>query len=175
MAKNISIKCIVDFPNVFTPKKIMNQGEPVYSATLIIPKDSHNAIEAIDFMCSALVENDKRLKGQSFVRFPLIDGDTANSEGESYPERYHNSYILRAKTNFAPTVYEMDDTKKYIELDESTDKVYAGMEAIVNINLYVYSVGGNRGIAVGLGDMCVTGNGEPFYTNSPEEKFDTYL
>lgn len=178
MAKNerITVKARIDFPNIWTPKKIMNQGTPVYSATIIIPKDNKVACDKIVEICNKLTENDTRLQGQNFVRFPLIDGDGTNSEGKPYPEHYHNCFILRAKSNYRPHVFEYNNlTELYSELDDDDERVFAGMEALVDISFFAYAVGGNRGIGVGLGDMCITGNGEPFYNNDPAEKFGSFI
>lgn len=178
MAKNerITVKARIDFPNIWTPKKIMNQGTPVYSATIIIPKDRKALCDKIGEICNHLMETDSRLNGQNFVRFPLIDGDGMNSEGRPYPEHYHGCFILRAKSNYQPHVFEYDDISGlYRELDDDDEHVFAGMEALVDISFFAYAVGGNRGIGVGLGDMCITGEGEPFYNNDPSEKFGAYL
>ena len=178
MAKNerITVKALIDFPNIWTPKKIMNQGTPVYSATIIIPKDRKAVCDKIGEICNHLIENDSRLQGQNFVRVPLIDGDGMNSEGKPYPEHYHGCFILRAKSNYQPHVFEYDDISGlYLELEDDDGRVFAGMEALVDISFFAYAVGGNRGIGVGLGDMCITGGGEPFYNNDPSEKFGSYL
>ena len=116
------------------------------------------------------------MHGQNFGHVPLIDGDGMNSEGKPYPEHYHGCAILRAKSNYKPHVFEYDDISGlYHELDDDDERVFAGMEALVDISFFAYAVGGNRGIGVGLGDMCITGNGEPFYNNDPSEKFGSYL
>ena len=178
MAKNerITVKARIDFPNIWTPKKIMNQGTPVYSATIIIPKDRKAVLDKMGEIYNHLVENDARLKDQKYVRFPFIDGDGANSEGRPYPEHYHGCFILRAKSNYQPHVFEYESSSGlYRELEEGDERVYAGMEALVDISFFAYAVGGNRGIGVGLGDMCITGEGEPFYNNAPSEKFGSYL
>ena len=178
MAKNerITVKARIDFPNIWTPKKIMNQGTPVYSATIIIPKSREALCDKIGEICKNLMENDSRLNGQNFVRFPLIDGDGMNSEGKPYPEHYHGCFILRAKSNYQPHVFEYETSSGlYHELDDDDERVFAGMEVLVDISFFAYAVGGNRGIGVGLGDMCMTGAGEPFYNNDPSEKFGSYL
>lgn len=178
MAKNerLTVKCLVDFPNLWEPRKIMDQGKPVYSATLIIPKTNETFINKLREICNKLSETDARLKDQQFVHFPLIDGDATNSDGEFYPERYHGCFILRAKSNFPPHLFEYNGiTDMYRELNYGDERVFAGMEAKVNISVFAYAVGGNRGISVGLGDMCITGKGEPFYNNDPHEKFGSCL
>ena len=60
MAKNerITVKARIDFPNIWTPKKIMNQGTPVYSATIIIPKSREALLDKIVEICNHLIEND---------------------------------------------------------------------------------------------------------------------
>ena len=178
MAKTerITVKARIDFPNIWTPKKIMNQGTPVYSATIIIPKDRKAVCDKIGEICNHLMETDSRLNNKDFVRFPLIDGDGMNTEGKLYPEHYHGCFILRAKSNYQPHVFEYDNSSElYRELDDDDERVFAGMEALVDISFFAYAVGGNRGIGVGLGDMCITGEGEPFYNNNPSEKFGAYL
>lgn len=178
MAKNerITVKARIDFPNIWTPKRIMNQGTPVYSATIIIPKHREAVSNKIAEICRNLMENDARLKDQKFVRFPMIDGDGMNSEGKPYPEHYHGCIILRAKSNYQPHVFEYDSSSElYRELDDDDERVFAGMEVLVDISFFAYAIGGNRGIGVGLGDMCITGAGEPFYNNNPSEKFGSYI
>ena len=178
MAKNerITVKALIDFPNIWTPKKIMNQGTPVYSANIIIPKSRKVVCDKIGEICSQLIETDSRLNTKDFVRFPIIDGDAMNSEGKPFPEHYHGCFFLRAKTNYQPHVYEREiSSGLYLELDEGDERVYAGMEALVDLSFFAYAVGGNRGIGVGLGDLCITGEGKPFYNNDPSEKFGAYL
>lgn len=182
MAKKerITVKAIIDYPNIFEPKKILNQGKEVYSATIIIPKDGDRAQKTIDKITdifSALSKDDERLNGKGFWRIPLIDGDSLNSDGNPYPERYHDAYILRAKSNYQPHIYCYNDmTELYEELEDGDERVFAGMEAAVTINFFAYSIGGNRGIGVGLGDMCVTGKGEHFYdSNTAAKQFDAFM
>lgn len=182
MSKNerITVKAIIDYPNIFEPKKIMNQGKEVYSATIIIPKDADQAgktIDKITSIFSRLSKEDERLDGRGFCRIPLIDGDSTNLEGNPYPERYHNAYILRAKSNYQPHIYSYNDiTELYEELEDGDERVFAGMEAAVTINFFAYAIGGNRGIGVGLGDMCVTGKGEHFFdSNTAAKQFDAFM
>lgn len=152
----------LSYPALFEPKGFEGQ-EPKYSASLIIPKDDKESLQAVKTAIENAkgkgVENGvwKGNKVPSNLKTPVRDGDTEREDDEVY----ENAYFINANSKYAPAVVGKEKdraTGKAISLGE--DDVYAGCYVNVTVNFYGYSAAGNNGIAAGLGNVQKEADGE---------------
>lgn len=162
MAKKQSVKtevfvienCILSFPHIFTPQQVNNQGEPKYSAALLVDA-KHAAIimnKAKEIATSAFENNET---GYPNFRWPV----TPANQNKNYMNnpRTAGLYIVNSKAaaDYPPQV--VDENRQKV-LDKS--KIYAGCIVAAAINLYTYNNMGNIGVGVGLSAIMKTGDGE---------------
>ncbi len=136
----------LSYPHVYEPYGMEGQ-DPKYSASLIIPKSDTKTIERINQAIDAAIEEGASKFGKKVTRkslkLPLRDGDLEKDD-----EAYANSYFLNAKSNTKPQIVD-----KNVDPILDDDAIYAGVYARVSLNFYAFSVNGNRGVAVGLGNI----------------------
>lgn len=162
----------LSYLNCWEPKSI-NGSDPKYSSSIIIAKTDTETVKAINEAIRAAYENGlAKLKGTSAkaptlasIRSPLRDGDVERPDDPAYA----GSWFLSANSKNAPQVVDL----KCNRITESSD-MYSGVYARVVLSFYAYNTSGNRGIAVGLGNLQKTRDGEPLGGHSrPEDEFGT--
>lgn len=134
----------------------INGGPERYGTTVLIPKDDTATISAIIRAVEAAIDQGIAKFGKKFedtdsLKLPLRDGDIERDD-----EAYQGHYFLNANSRTAPQIVDRD-IKPIIDQDE----VYSGCYARVSLNFYAYNVNGNRGIAVGLGNIQKIRDGAP--------------
>lgn len=136
----------ISYPHVYEPYGMEGQ-DPKYSASLIIPKSDTKTIEKIEQAVDAAIEEGASKFGKKVtkksLKLPLRDGDLEKDD-----EAYANSYFLNAKSNTKPQI-----VNKNVDLILDEDAIYAGCYVRVSLNFYAFSVNGNKGVAVGLGNI----------------------
>ncbi len=85
------------------------------------------------------------------LKLPLRDGDVERDD-----EAYKGCFFLNANTTTPPQV--VDENLQPIL---SAAEVYSGCYGRVSLNFYAFNTNGNRGIAVGLGNVQKLRDGEP--------------
>lgn len=153
--------------NCWEPKAIQG-GTPKYSVSLIIPKSDVKTIDKIKAAIQAAYEEGQgKLKGNgksvpplSALKTPLRDGDTERPDDEAYK----NSYFINANSSTAPGVVDADCQPI---LDRS--QMYSGVRGRASVQMYAYSVNGNRGIACGLNHLQKLSDGTPLGGRSRAE------
>ena len=136
----------LDYANLYEPKGFEG-GQPMYSASLIIPKDDTRTLELILSAIKAAYENGRyklRVNGRdvlplSEIKLPLIDGDKKRPDDPAY----ENAYYINAKNRQQPVLFDADGTKCM----EDRTVLYSGCYARCKIQFYVYNKGVNKGIA----------------------------
>lgn len=150
LLKNVRLS----YANIFEPKAMNEGDDPKYSVSLIIDKNDENNIKKIKQAIENAKANGKAEKFGGKVpanlRTPLRDGDTDREDDDAY----NNAYFLNANSKQAP---EVIDQRKLPATDAD---VYSGCYAHVTVNFYPYAVSGNKGIAVGLGNIMKAKDGE---------------
>jgi hypothetical protein len=126
--------------------KLNDEGNKVWSTTILVPKD-HPQIGEIKEAINAAKEKGKEKLGKGAVKSPLLDGDLKEDGEYKYGDEVNRGhYLLRAANyNRAPKV--VDQQKNEI-LD--ADDLYSGCFANVVINFYAYNSRTNKGISPGL-------------------------
>ena len=153
--------------NCWDPKAIQG-GTPKFSVSLIIPKSDVKTIEKIKVAIQAAYEegqsklkgNGKSVPALSTLKTPLRDGDLERPDDEAYK----NSYFINANSGTAPGIVDADRNPI---IDRS--EMYSGVKGRASINLYAYSVNGNRGIACGLNNLQKISDGTPLGGKSRAE------
>lgn len=160
MANQSSTKVItglvrLSYANVWEPKSI-NGGDPKYSCSIIIDKKDARTIEAVNKAIDAAIQEGigkfgGKIPPKGSLKLPLRDGDTERDD-----EAYKNSFFLNANSRTAPQIV---DRQLRPVLDRS--EVYSGVYAHVSLSFYAFNSNGNRGVAVGLGNIQKVRDGEP--------------
>lgn len=145
----------LSFANVWEPKSI-NGSDPKYSVSLLIPKTDTETVKAIEAAIEAAVQAGIGKFGgkrppTGALKLPLRDGDTERED-----EAYAGHFFLNANSKNPPQIV---DAQVAPILDRG--EVYSGCYARVSINFYAFNTNGNRGVAVGLGNIQKVRDGEP--------------
>jgi hypothetical protein len=131
MLKNVRL----GFPNLFTATTVGGEGEPRYSAMLILPPD-HPQMAEVKAKMLAVAKDKWKDKGQAIYtqlektdKLALHDGDTK----AQYDGVAGNFFIsAAAQVSARPTVINSDKTP----LTEKDGKPYAGCYVNVSIDLW---------------------------------------
>lgn len=134
----------------------INGGPERYGTTVLIPKDDTETINAINNAIDAAIAQGAykfggKTPNKASLKLPLRDGDIERDD-----EAYQGHYFLNANSRTAPQIVDRD-----IKPITDQDEVYSGCYARVSLNFYTYNVNGNRGVAVGLGNIQKIRDGVP--------------
>ena len=153
-ATKVVIPCRISFANIWEPKAI-NGGDEKYSVSCLIPKSDKKTIARIQKAVEAAKEDGKTRKWGGKIppnlKLPLRDGDIDRPDDENYED----CFFLNASSKDAPQVV---DRKVNPILDPMM--VYSGCYCNVSVNFYAFNANGNRGVAVGLGNIQFVRDGE---------------
>ncbi len=158
---------IASFPALFEPVVGFEGTPPKYNVTILWDRDADMSglKKAID---EAIAK--KWPEGRpNNLKMPLKDGNTKlDKEGNVRPE-FEGKKFAKASCN-ATDVPKIVDAQCQPIIDRS--KVYGGAEMRVAVSVFAYDKGGNRGISLYLGNVQVTGEGQPFgNASTPESDF----
>ena len=150
----VVIPARLSYCNLFEAKSI-NDSEPKYSVSLIIPKSDTKTIAKIEAAIKAAAQAGAAKFGGKIpanLKTPLRDGDTEREDDPAY----ENSYFINANSKQAPQVVDRA-LNKIIDQTE----VYSGCFGNVSVNFYAFAASGNKGVAAGLGNVQKVRDGEP--------------
>ena len=167
-ATKLVIPCRISFANIFEPKSI-NGSEAKYSVSCLIPKDDKKTLLAIHKAVEAAKEDGKvRKRGGKLppnLKLPLRDGDIDRPDDENYQEHF----FLNATIKDAPHV-----VVRHVQPVVDPIMVYSGCYCNVSVNFYPFNANGNRGVAVGLGNIQFVKDGDRLSGRaSADADFDT--
>ena len=145
----------LSYANLWEPKSI-NGGKEKYSVSIIIPKSDQKTIEKIEKAIDAAIEEGigkfgGKKPNKKTLKLPLRDGDIEKDD-----EAYRDSYFVNANSLTAPQIVDRN-----VEPILDRSEIYSGVYARVSINFYAFNVNGNKGVAVGLGNVQKIRDGEP--------------
>lgn len=166
--KVITGKVRFSYANVWEPKSV-NDSDPKYSVSLIIPKSDKKTVDKIKKAIEAAKQEGASKLGKKIpanLRTPLRDGDEDRPDDEAYT----NSYFVNANSFVKPSIVD-----KNVEpiLDQS--EFYSGCYGRASIVFFAYNVNGNKGIAAGLQNLQKLEDGEALGGRSrPEDDFDAW-
>lgn len=147
----------LSFVYLVTPK-LNDKGEPRYSATLLIPKNSE-AAEVV----KRITEEAKRAgmarkwggKFPASAKLVIHDGDGTRPGGEPFGPECKGHYVLTATNRNRPALFDMDGAR--ITAD---DALYSGCYADVVVNAYAYDHQMNKGITYSVEGVRKVADGE---------------
>lgn len=153
-ATKVVVPYRISFANIWSPKATLS-GEEKYSVSCIIPKSDKKTLMAIHKAIEAAKEDGKSKKWGGKIppnlKLPLRDGDIDRPDDESYAD----AMFFNASSKDAPQIV---DRRVQPITDPMT--VYSGCYCNVSVNAYAFSVSGNRGVAMGLGNIQFLKDGE---------------
>ena len=133
----------------------INDGEPKYSVSVLIPKTDKATLDAISKAVDTAIEDgvakfSGKKPNKAALKMPLRDGDLERED-----EAYKGHYFINANSKTAPQI--VDKAVKPI-LDR--EEVYSGCYGRVSLNFYAFNSNGNKGVACGLGNIQKIKDGE---------------
>lgn len=157
MSTRIVLKNVrLSYAHVWEPQPAREADrEPKYAVSLIIPKSDTAQIKMIEAAVEALLKAEGPAKfggkvpPRSALKLPLRDGDERDDEA------YQDSMFLNASSKTRPGIVDQN-----VQPILDRDEVYSGVYANVSIELYLFNVNGNRGVACGLGNIQKVRDGE---------------
>ena len=146
----------LSYANIWEPKAPLGGGDARYSCSLIIPKSDKETVDAINAAIECAIQEGigkfgGMIPNRAQLKLPLRDGDLERED-----EAYKGCWFINANSKTAPQVV---DRQVRPILDRS--EIYSGVYAKASINLYAFSVNGNKGVACGLGNIQKIRDGEP--------------
>ena len=157
MYKVITPEAVLSYPAMFEPKAGPQGGEPFYSAAFVFPEGT----DLSDLKKEALAVAQEKWGAKTVeliksgkVKLPF----RTDVEDKGYQE---GSVFFNAKSKTAPGI-----VSKYAGSDgkpakiTNPDEIYAGVKARASVRFYAYDTNGNRGVAVALGNVQKTGEGQ---------------
>ena len=159
----------LSYVNLWEPKASLGGGKEKYSASIIIPKSDTKTLEDINMAIDAAIEEGigkfgGKKPNPKTIKLPLRDGDEERDD-----EAYKNSYFLNANSITQPQIVD-----RRVQPIIETSEIYSGIYARVSLNFYAFNTNGNKGVAVGLGNVQKLRDGEPLggRTNAADD-FDS--
>lgn len=154
----ITNKVRLSYANIWEPKSIKD-SEPKYSCSLLIPKSDTETVNCIKQAIQNAYENGKNVLAGSgktapalkLIKTPLRDGDEERPDDETYK----GMYFINATSKNKPGIVD-----RSMEKIEDPTEVYSGCYVRASINMYAFSVSGNRGIACGLNNLQKVSDGD---------------
>jgi len=153
------------WPDLFTARKVdpnNEKEEPMYSVTVMIPKESAEGKAAIAALRQAITSiwtaqwpGDK-VRGD---KQPMRDGDAKDSATDEYimNETYRGYITLRAKSKRPPTVVDKDMR----QLDERAGYPAGGDWCNVTLGLFTYDGKFGKGVSCGIDAVQFVRSGDP--------------
>ncbi len=155
--------------NVWEPKSI-NDSEPKYSVSLLIPKSDTATLKAINKAIEAAKQNGITKFGGKIpanLKLPLRDGDADREDDPIYA----GHYFINANCKTPPGLVYKNGQR----IIDSTE-LYSGCYGRASITFYAFNTSGSRGIACGLNNLMKTRDGEPLGgRNRAEDDFAGYF
>lgn len=175
--KVVTGKVRLSYFHGWEPNAIDESAEKKYSTSILIRKDDTATLSKIEAVVNHLKEEAKRkYNGKLPPKFktPLRDGDEEKSDDPAYAD----CFFLSASSKTKPGIVGLEKTSdnKYKEITDE-DEVYSGCYARVSMNLYLFDVSGNKGIACGLNNIQKVADGERMAgkTDANEDFADEYV
>ena len=143
---------VISYPNLFTPKQIMGQGDPKYSTAILIAKNDKANLDKLKAAIEEAKKDDK-LKGARKLDMPLRDGDEEKPDDKYYAGCYYIN--AKAPENHPPKIVD-----RHVDPIMDQDEIYAGCICNIKVSLYAYNFSGHTGVGVGLGNLQKVKDGE---------------
>lgn len=153
----------VSFPNVFVAKKNDLSGLDEYSLVALFKKgEDLAALKKAAADCIVEKWGPNKAKWPKNLRSPFRDQGEREKEDDAgakfLPDGYEKGAIyVNMKSSRQPGIV---DQKRQPILDG--EKFYAGCYARADVSVYAYEKMGNAGVSIGLNNLQLVRDGEPF-------------
>ncbi len=165
--KNGQKPVMLSFVKVFKPEANLS-GKLKYSIMMVINKNDAGTLKAINEAIAELKATAAKMNGGKLppkFMIPLRDGDDIdeNEKDEARRGCYFMNASSDAEKGKKPEVVKKENG---MILPANEDDVYSGCFAVVDVQFYIYGMdgknttGGNRGIAIGLGNILKAAEGK---------------
>ena len=147
---------------VWEPESI-NDSDPKYSVSILIPKTDTQTIKAINKAIEAAKQAGIAKFGGKIppvMKLPLRDGDQERPDDENYA----GCYFVNANCKNQPGLVYKNGQR----IIDSTE-LYSGCYGRASINFYAFNSNGNKDIACGLNNLMKTRDGDPLGGRSRAE------
>lgn len=138
----LTIKGILSYPNIITPRAIQQGDTPKYSCSILIRKGDPQ----ID-------EINRAIETAKLDGFPSGFPNTARVFLKESPE-YPEFFVISTSAN---EVYKPDVVDSNLQPIIDPSSVYAGVIAYVSINTFSYNKPASKGVSAGLNGVMLTG------------------
>ena len=134
-----------------------NDNDQKYSCSIIIDRNDEETLNKINSAINAAIEEGIGKFGgkkppKATLKLPLRKGFEERPDDEAY----RDGYFLNCSSTEQPQI--VDQHVQPI-LDQS--QVYSGCYVRVSLSFYAFNRNGNKGVAVGLGNIQFIADGEP--------------
>lgn len=152
--RRIVIPCVGSYMHVFEPHGIEG-SEPKYSMSCLIDESDEVTVAKVNAAIGAAMEVGKRKKWGGKIpancKMPLHSGSIERPDDPAYAGKLY----FNASSKDAPQIV---DRRKQTITDPLA--VYSGAYYNVSVNAYPFSASGNKGVAIGLGNIQFVKDGE---------------
>lgn len=169
MLKNVRLA----FPNLFEPSTVAGEGEPRYSAALILGAD-HPQIKEINDKIKAVATEKWKDKADAMIKSLEKTGKLALHDGDEKPNYDGfpgNMFVsASAKVSARPTVINSDKTP----LTDRDGKIYAGCYVNVSLDLWAQDNAYGKRVNAQLRGVQFLRDGDAFSAGRPadNDEFD---
>lgn len=169
MLKNVRLA----FPNLFEPSTVAGEGEPRYSAALILGTD-HPQIKEINDKIKAVATEKWKDKADAMIKSLEKTGKLALHDGDEKPNYDGfpgNMFVsASAKVSARPTVINSDKTP----LTDRDGKIYAGCYVNVSLDLWAQDNAYGKRVNAQLRGVQFLRDGDAFSAGRPadNDEFD---
>lgn len=164
MLKNVRLA----FPNLFEPSTVAGEGEPRYSAALILGTD-HPQIKEINDKIKAVATEKWKDKADAMIKSLEKTGKLALHDGDEKPNYDGfpgNMFVsASAKVSARPTVINSDKTP----LTDRDGKIYAGCYVNVSLDLWAQDNAYGKRVNAQLRGVQFLRDGDAFSAGRPAD------
>ena len=164
MLKNVRLA----FPNLFEPSTVAGEGEPRYSAALILGSD-HPQIKEINDKIKAVATEKWKDKADAMIKSLEKTGKLALHDGDEKPNYDGfpgNMFVsASAKVSARPTVINSDKTP----LTDRDGKIYAGCFVNVSLDLWAQDNAYGKRVNAQLRGVQFLRDGDAFSAGRPAD------
>lgn len=151
----------LSYVNLLEPVDRNNTGNPKYSVTLLIPKDSPSVARMRQAIDNAINEGvTTKFGGQKPANpnVPVHDGDGNRPGGEPFGPECAGCYVVTATCSekYPPQIVAGHD--KHPAMPQ---EVYSGAYGYASVNFAPYNFNGRKGVGCYLNNVLISRDGEP--------------
>jgi hypothetical protein len=166
--QTITATGIASYFNGTKARAAVEGAEPKFSTQLIVTDEK--SINAINHAVEAAKHNGIGIFGGKIpptLKLPLRNG---NEERPGTPE-YKDAWFCNANSTKKPDIVD-----KNLEPIIDSSELYSGMKIRVKLTAFPYSVNGNKGVGLALGNIQKISDGDPLggQSRSAADDFEVY-